>query len=210
MRKILLLFFLAGAIYSSHAQEQPKRRQLEDLKLNTQQSRQIQDINRDYLNDSRDIRNNRSLSGEERTTRLDALNTTRTDKIRALLDAEQYAKWQRNRGVTLANTQGRAEQREERKTKDEAVKALGLTEAQGQELRSINKDYLAKAADIRNNTNITKEERGKQLKTLNEERLRKIKTAIGEAQFNRYNNWRMRNRMEERSMRNRQEGRKER
>ena len=87
MRKILLLFFLAGAIYSSHAQEQPKRRQLEDLKLNTQQSRQIQDINRDYLNDSRDIRNNRSLSGEERTTRLDAVNTTRTDKIRALLDA---------------------------------------------------------------------------------------------------------------------------
>lgn len=212
MKKILLFIFLAGTVSMSYAQDSSKTKlkskQVADLKLDDKQSKEVQQINRSFMKSSMDIRNNNALSQEDKRKQQETLNAERTGKIKSVLNADQFAQWQSNREKTMARAEAYKEKRHRKdgqkgtrgQNSEEMVKALGLTDTQDQELKNINKDFMTRAGALKNKADLTKEQRHAQMKSLNEERLGKIKTALGDEQYAKYDEWRKKEKAQYRSM----------
>lgn len=190
MRRILLLVFLAGTVSLGYAQTKPAA----DLKLSEQQSKKLQDINKSFLSSTQDIRKNDGLSKEDKKAKLESLQAERTGQIKNVLDAGQFEQWQKNQSANKEKMAGLMEKRKGKEGRkghmkdnsDETIKTLGLTEAQGAELKSINKDYAAKAKELKDKTDLTKEQKKEQVKALKAERSAKLKTSLGDAQYQKY------------------------
>lgn len=192
MKQTLLLIFLAFAAHSGFAQDSARTKKYirpnADLKLNEKQSQAMQDINKSYMESVQDIRKNKSLSREDQKTKLDALQTERSGKIKEVLDADQYAKWQQNREQTMARA-GHYKHKAGRKGKrphEMPAKELGFTDQQSQELKAINKEYMTKAMALKG---LDKEEKKAKIKALKDERQQKIKTALGDENYGKYEAW---------------------
>jgi hypothetical protein len=65
-------------------------------------------------------------------------------------------------------------------------KELGLNEKQAEDLKSINMEYAAKAKELKGKTDLTKEQKMEQVKALKAERSAKLKTSLGDAQYEKY------------------------
>lgn len=187
MRQLLLLVFLAGSVSLGYAQTKPAA----DLKLNEQQSKKLQDINKSFLSSTQQIRKDDALSKEDKKARLESLQADRTGQIKTVLDASQFEQWQKNQSANKEKMAGMMEKRKGKggKMKDhsnETIKALGLNEKQSADLTSINKEYGAKAKELRDNKDLTKEQKKEQAKALKAERSAKLKTSLGDAQYEKY------------------------
>ncbi|MGX5819436.1 hypothetical protein ACWKWU_14630 [Chitinophaga lutea] len=208
MKKIALFIFLALAAHTGFAQDSLKTKwkdkQMADLKLDDKQSKDIREINKAYLDKMQGMR---KLNPDQKKAKLEALQADRDAKIKSVLNEEQYAKWQANREKSHARTaeyktkQHRKEGGKKLESREDAVKALGLTDAQGQQLKSINQEFMSKLKALRDQPELTKEKRQEQMKSLNEERLGKIKLALGDTQYQKYNQWREQERAQFKSMR---------
>ncbi|QEH43455.1 hypothetical protein [Chitinophaga sp. XS-30] len=201
MKRILMLFFLTGALSTAFAQEKKKVKPLEDLQLTEQQDKQVKEINRSYMTGMQDIRKDQALSREDRKSKLDALSTERTEKLKSVLDAEQFAKLQHNRTAAAERMKHGHKRGMHKKNGSDALKEIGLSETEGKELMSINKDFKSKAVALRSNSGMTKEQRTEEMKKLNDERLTKIRTTLGEEKYARYDEWKKKEREQIRAMR---------
>ncbi|RPD40818.1 hypothetical protein EG028_12365 [Chitinophaga barathri] len=186
------MIFLALAVHTGYAQDSVKTkmkvRPNADLKLSDKQSLALQDINKSYMQSTQDIRKNKSLSKEDQKTKLDALQAERSGKIKEVLDAEQYAKWQQNREQMMAKAD-RYKHRSGKKGKsprEVPAKELGFTDSQVEELKAINKEYMAKGMALRG---LDKDEKKTKMKALKDERQQKIKTALGDENYGKYETW---------------------
>lgn len=192
MKKLFLLAFLAGSVSLGYAQTAPSN----DLKLSEQQSQKLKDINKSFLNSTQEIRKNDALSKEDKKAKLESLQADRTTQIKSVLDAGQFEKWQQNQA---ANKEKMASIMEKRKGKegrkgagrmkdhsDAAIKELGLNEKQGEDLKAINKEYAAKAMELKGKTDLTAEQKKEQAKALKAERSAKLKASLGDAQYEKY------------------------
>lgn len=65
------------------------------------------------------------------------------------------------------------------KGRDELNRKVGLDDNQGQQVKAINQEFHAKAKAIRENSALNEEQRKDELADLNEERLDRIKEAVG-------------------------------
>lgn len=190
MRQLLLLVFLAGSVSLGYAQTKPAA----DLKLSEQQSKKVQDINKSFLSSTQQIRKNDALSKEDKKAKLETLQADRTGQIKTVLDAGQFEQWQKNQSANKQHMAGMMEKRKGKEGKkgqmkdhsDETIKALSLTEKQGADLKSINKDFATKAKELKDNKDLTKEQKKEQVKTLKAERSAKLKTSLGDAQYEKY------------------------
>jgi Spy/CpxP family protein refolding chaperone len=192
MKKILLLMILATAVHTGYAQDsvrtKGKIRPNADLKLNEKQSQALQDINKSYMQGTQEVRKNRDLSKEQQKAKLDALQAERSGKIKEVLDAEQYAKWQQNREQATARAD-HYKHRDGKKGKrihEVPVKELGLTDSQGEELKAINKEYMTKAMALKG---LDKDEKRSKMKALKDERQQKIKSTLGDDNYSKYEAW---------------------
>lgn len=191
MKRILLLAFLAGSVSLGYAQTKPAA----DLKLSEQQSKKLQDINKSFLSSTQEIRKSNTLSKEDKKAKLESLQADRTGQIKTVLDASQFEQWQKNQSANKEKMAGLMEKRKGKEGKktghvkdnsDETIKELGLTEKQGEDLKSINKEYAAKAKELKDKTDLTKEQKKEQVKALKAERSAKLKTSLGDAQYEKY------------------------
>ncbi len=213
MKQLFLIIFLAGAVSVGYAQDgaksKVKTRQVEDLKLDEKQENQVRDINKSYMQSAQDIRKNEALSKEDRKKQLDALHTERVGKIKSVLSPEQFEKYQQNREKSMERADDYKEKRHKKEGRgkgaptEEMKKQVGLTDAQGQELQSINRDFMARMKELKNNESLSKEQRHEQLKSLNEARKDKIKLALGNETFQKYNDWHRREMGHHKAMRKR-------
>lgn len=201
MKRLLLLIFLTGAVHAGFAQEKTKIKPVEDLKLTEQQDKQVKDINRSYINSTQEIRKNKALSKADKKTKLDALGTDRTEKLKSVLDADQFAKWQSNRASTGERFKDAHRKGMHKKNDAETLKEIGLSDADGEELKSINKDFKSKAVALKDNSGLSREQKQQEMKKLNDERLTRIKTTLGEEKYARYDEHRKKEREKIRSLR---------
>ncbi|WP_126246813.1 hypothetical protein [Chitinophaga rhizosphaerae] len=208
MKQIVWMVLLTGSVSLANAQDKPAAKA--DLKLTEQQSAKIRDINKSYMDGLKELRSNESLSKEDRKSKSDALRSTRQDQIKTVLDKDQFAKWEENQQL-LADRKGRhhgksgkdgkfgKEGKMARRHHDrtqEAVKALGLSEKQSADLKAINKEYMDKAMALKD---ADKSERKGKIKSLHNERLEKVKLALGDEKFTQYKEWRAKERMQHKS-----------
>lgn len=196
-----MLFLIMGAVSTGFAQEKTKMKPLEDLKLTEQQDKQVKDINRTYINSTQEIRKNEALNKTDKKNKLDALKTERDEKLKSVLNADQFAKLQSNRAASGELMKDGRKKGMHKKNDAEALKEIGLSETEGQELKSINKDFRSKAVALRENSGMTKEQRQQEMKKLDDERLTRIKTTLGEEKYARYDEWKKKEREQIRVMR---------
>lgn len=194
-----MLFLIMGAVSTGFAQE--KMKPLEDLKLTEHQDKQVKDINRAYINSTQEIRKDEALNKTDKKNKLDALKTERDEKLKSVLNADQFAKLQSNRAATGERMKDGRKKGMHKKNDAEALKEIGLSETEGQELKSINKDFRSKAVALRENSGMTKEQRQQEMKKLDDERLTRIKTTLGEEKYARYDEWKKKEREQIRVMR---------
>ncbi len=189
--------------FLANAQDKPAAKA--DLKLTEQQTSQIRDINKTYIDGMKELRKNESLSKEDRKSQYEALQSARKDKLKTVLDKDQYAKWEehqkqfadrKGRHHGRQGKDGRMAHHKRHERSQEAVKALGLTEKQSADLKAINKEYMDKAMALKE---ADKAERRGKMKSLRDERLEKVKLALGEEKFTQYNEWRQKERMQHKS-----------
>lgn len=215
MKKILMLIFLAGAVNAAVAQESPKAKSLKELNLTEQQDKQLKDINRSYMAGAKSLREDNSLSKEDKKAKLDALGTERNGKIKSVLNADQYAKWESNRsashermnrerkpGMDRRKDHARAGMEDHK----EAIKSLGLNEEQTKQMQSINKDFKSKAGALRDNKDLSKEQRMSEFRKLNDDRMAQIKTTLGDEKYAQYSE--LQKKMRNDGMRKRKDGQK--
>lgn len=196
-----MLFLIMGAVSTGFAQEKTKMKPLEDLKLTEQQDKQVKDINRTYINSTQEIRKDEALNKTDKKNKLDALKTERDEKLKSVLNADQFAKLQSNRAASGERMKDGRKKGMHKKNDAEALKEIGLSETEGQELKSINKDFRSKAVALRENSGMTKEQRQQEMKKLDDERLTRIKTTLGEEKYARYDEWKKKEREQIRVMR---------
>lgn len=196
-----MLFLIMSAVSTGFAQEKTKMKPLEDLKLTEQQDKQVKDINRTYINSTQEIRKDEALNKTDKKNKLDALKTERDEKLKSVLNADQFAKLQSNRAASGERMKDGRKKGMHKKNDAEALKEIGLSETEGQELKSINKDFRSKAVALRENSGMTKEQRQQEMKKLDDERLTRIKTTLGEEKYARYDEWKKKEREQIRVMR---------
>lgn len=201
MKRLLLLIFLTGAVHAGFAQEKTKVKPVEDLKLTEQQDKQVKDINRSYINSTREVWKDKALSKADKKTKLDALGADRSEKLKSVLDADQFAKWQSNRASAGERFKDARRKGMHKKNDAETLKEIGLSDADGEELKSINKDFKSKAVALKDNSGLSREQKQQEMKKLNDERLTKIKTTLGEEKYARYDEHRKKEREKIKSLR---------
>lgn len=203
MKQFVWMVLLSGSVSLANAQDKPAAKA--DLKLTEQQTSQIRDINKTYIDGMKELRKNESLSKEDRKSQYEALQSARKDKLKTVLDKDQYAKWEehqqqfadrKGRHHGRHGKDGRIAHHKRHERSQEAVKALGLSEKQSADLKAINKEYMDKAMALKD---ADKAERRGKMKSLRDERLEKVKLALGEEKFTQYNEWRQKERMQHKS-----------
>ena len=77
---------------------------------------------------------------------------------------------------------GRSKPENRKEMKRKMQQELQLSPEQGKEMKGINKDFKSKAQAIKDDTNLTEEQRKTQLKSLNKERTEKVNTVLNPEQ----------------------------
>lgn len=129
----------------------------ENLNLNETQKVEIDKINKDYRSAVADMKKKEStLTAKEYHTQMRALNEKRRTDADKVLTKEQKAMMQQNRegGKGKRNAEGRSE----RMKSD-----LGLTDDQSAKMKNLNAETHKKVKDIRENTELTSEQKKEQI-----------------------------------------------
>ncbi len=103
MKKLLAIgLFLTGFAMMSNAQNAPdttkhdkkedRKKMIADLNLTPDQAKQMKDVNKDFKDKARAIKDNQSLGKKEKKQQLIALTKERSEKMNSFLTPEQQDK----------------------------------------------------------------------------------------------------------------------
>ncbi|WP_295118753.1 hypothetical protein [uncultured Chitinophaga sp.] len=199
MKRILIALIITSASTAAFAQDstrthkrpmhEQRAKMQDDLKLDEKQSAQVKDINKEFMSSAQAIQKNKELSKEERKSKLEALDKERSGKLKTVMNDEQFTKWESNRAATRAKMEGYKEKRHDKmargkgKRGDRPKQDLGLNEEQSKQLKSINGDFHDKTVALRNNKDLSEDQRKAQFKQLREQRDSKLKATLSTEQY---------------------------
>ena len=109
-----------------------------ELNLTDEQKEKLQTIVRERMEKLRDLRQDNSLSREEKLEKVKAAREEITAEVKKVLTPEQFEKWKTKQGQ-LAGGEGGPLARVQ-----EAVKELNLTDEQKEQLKSLYQEQLEK------------------------------------------------------------------
>jgi Spy/CpxP family protein refolding chaperone len=142
-----------------------------DLNLTDAQKEQVKALNEEYRAKFKALKDVDSKSATREKAK--ALKEEQHAKMQNILTAEQKAK------KAELKEKRKAEAKEKGKERGEKMKQeLGLTDAQGQKIKSINEDFHAKAKAIKDNQSLSQEQKKEQFKVLNEQRKESMKSVL--------------------------------
>lgn len=210
MKKIFLIAAVTGIMtFSAEAQVMPERKNdgvrterrgdvYKDLNLTADQQQKLNVLNKDGRSQMEAIRNDNSLTQEQRKAKFDALRQSQKAKRDAILTADQRAKMdakaqemRKNRrggdwkadgkkdGVKKGNMQGKdrngLSKRGDHRRGGNPGADLNLSEQQKNQMKSLSEDGRSKMQAIRDNASLTDEQKKAQMmelrKTQNEKRM---------------------------------------
>jgi len=154
-----------------------------ELNLTEEQKQKIQTIVRERLEKLRDLRQDNSLTREEKIEKFKAARAEIDGEIKNVLTPEQYEKWKAKQGQmpggipTPGGASGPAARLQE------AIKDLNLTDAQKEQLKPVYQEQLEKLLDLRQDANLSMAEKLEKLKTMQQEIAPKLKKVLDADQF---------------------------
>lgn len=96
---------------------------------------------------------------------------SKADSVKITKRAEVKKEWKQENGDKM------------KAKKMDLKEELGLTDAQGQEVKKLNQEYGEKMKALRQNTTLSEDQKKEQLKSMNAERNAKLKTIVGPEKY---------------------------
>ncbi len=148
-----------------------------ELNLTEEQKQQLQAIIRTQAGKVRDLRQDTSLSPENKRAKLRALREEITTEVKNVLTPEQFEKWKAKQGQ-LAAGGGAPLARVQ-----EAIKDLNLTEQQKEQLKPIYQEQMEKLRELYQDTSLSIPEKLEKLKGMHQEIAPKLKQVMDAEQY---------------------------
>lgn len=157
----------------------------EELSLTEDQKTRIMALNLEAAKQHEAIKNNASLTDEQKKEQLHASHKETKAKVDALLTDEQRAKAEEKhkemRGLRGHEEKGTPEERAQRHT-DRMAEMLSLSDGQISQVQAINLEAVKKADELRAGTTMTEDEKHAAMKAHHQATKEKIEAVLTEEQ----------------------------
>jgi Spy/CpxP family protein refolding chaperone len=192
MKKIITgMLAMAAVVFSANAQETGKEKfkdhgqhhdqkhwMAKDLNLSAEQKEQMKAIHEATKKQLMELNKDENITVKEFKTRKEAIHKEQKEKINNLLTTEQKAQIAKNKEAQKEKFETmRAKRLEEMKTK------LNLSDEQVAQIKASQEAQRVKVEAIRDNEQLTKDEKMKQLSTLREDNKNELKKVLTEEQL---------------------------
>jgi hypothetical protein len=147
------------------------------------------------MQEMRELWQDQNLSRQEKLEKFKAVQAEMQPKLKEILTAEQWEKWQKQRG-----TQDRA-------GLQDALKDLNLTDEQKEELKPLWQEQAEKVRELRQDKSLSPQEKMAKVKAIQEEMEPKLKQVLTGEQFEKWQ--KQRERMREQARDRWQQGRRQ-
>jgi Spy/CpxP family protein refolding chaperone len=148
-----------------------------ELNLTPEQTAKLQSIVREHTQKLRELRQDTSLSPEEKRQKLTAARGEIVTELKKVLTPEQFEKWKARQGQTpgrparpLARVQ-------------EAINDLNLTETQKEQLKPLYQEQMEKLRELYQDTSLSMAEKLDKLKVIHQEAAPKLKKVFNADQY---------------------------
>ena len=118
-----------------------------ELNLTDEQKEKLQTIIREQMEKLRDLRQDNSLSPEEKREKFKAAREEIIAEVKKVLTPEQFEKWKAKQGQLAGECTGRRVARLQ-----EAIKDLNLTDEQKEQLKPIYQEQMEKLRELYQDT----------------------------------------------------------
>jgi len=149
-----------------------------ELNLTDEQKEKLQGIVRDHLEKLRDLRQDTSLSAQDRKEKLQALRDDIQAEVKKVLTPEQFEKWKAKQGQAAGGSTERPFARLEG-----AIKELNLTDDQKEQLKPLYQEQMEKLRDLHQDTSLSIPEKLEKLKAIQKEIAPKLKKVLDAEQY---------------------------
>ena len=148
-----------------------------ELNLTDEQKQKLQAIVRERMEKLRELRQDTSLSQQEKLEKFKAGREALIAEIKKVLTPEQFEKW-KARQPLLGGAAGGPLARMQ-----EAIKDLNLTDEQKEQLKPIYQEQMEKLRELRQDTSLSIPEKLEKLKALHQEIAPKLKKVLTAEQY---------------------------
>ena len=148
-----------------------------ELNLTSEQKEKLQTIVRDRMEKLRELRQDTSLSQQEKAEKFKTAREEIAAEVKKVLTPEQFEKWKARQGP-LAQPAGGPRARLQ-----ETIKDLNLTEAQKEQLKPVYEEQMAKLRDLFQDTSLAMAEKFEKLKAMQKEIAPKLKKVLDAEQY---------------------------
>ena len=148
-----------------------------ELNLTAEQKNKLQTIIRGQAGKLRDLRQDASLSPEDKKEKLRALREEITAEVKKVLTPEQFEKWKAKQGQSAAGGGAPLARVQE------AIKDLNLTDQQQEQLKPIYQEQMGKLRELYQDTNLSIPEKLEKLKGMHKEIAPKLKKVMDADQY---------------------------
>jgi len=149
-----------------------------ELDLTPAQKEKLQTIVRERMEKLRDLRQDNSLSPQEKREKFQAAREEITAEVKKVLTPEQFEKWKAKQGQPAAAGAERPLAKLEG-----AIKELNLTDEQKEQLKPLYQEQMEKLRDLYQDNSLSMAGKLEKLKALHKEIAPKLKQVLDAEQF---------------------------
>jgi Spy/CpxP family protein refolding chaperone len=157
-----------------------------ELNLTDEQKQKLQTIIRERLEKLRDLRQDNSLTREEKIEKFKAARDEISAEVKNVLSPDQFEKWKAKQGQLFggaATSPGTNSVSGPAARLQAAIKELNLTEAQKEKLKPVYDEQMQKLRDLRQDANLSMAEKMEKLKSMHQDIAPKLKKVLDAEQF---------------------------
>jgi protein CpxP len=148
-----------------------------ELNLTDEQKGKLQTIIRGQMGKLRELRQDTSLSPEDKKEKARVLRDNITAEVKKVLTPEQFEKWKAKQGQSAAGGGGPAARLQE------AIKGLNLSEQQKEQLKPIYQEQMDKLRELQQDSSLSMPLKLEKLKDMHTEIAPKLKKVMNAEQY---------------------------
>ena len=159
-----------------------------ELNLTDEQKQKLQDILREKLEKLRGLKDDTSLTREEKMEKVKAVREEITSEVKNILTPDQFDKWKAKQGLLLGGPAAAASGRSAAPVArlQEAIKELNLTDMQKEQLKPLYEEQMGKLRDLRQDGTMSMAEKLQKLQALQQEIGPKLKKVLDAEQYSKW------------------------
>ena len=148
-----------------------------ELNLTDEQKEKLQTVIRGPMEKLRELRQDTSLSAEDKKEKLRTLREGITAEVKKVLTPEQFEKWKAKQGQSGGQAGGPVARLQE------AIKGLNLTDQQKEQLKPIYQEHMDKLRELQQDNSLSIPEKLEKLQGMHKEIAPKLKKVLDAEQY---------------------------